>query len=1078
MALTVGELNGLITIDDRTVDPTLRRVEGALRQAGQHMGDDADRAGQQAGQQLGDGIVRGADGQLRDLRGNVADAVRDAGNAATPAARNAGEDAGNALGDGLADGAGDGADAAVGEVTSNLDKLKTVGAGIAATAGAAIGAALMGAISDYMEQGQIVGRLAASLGETPAEAQRYGKLAGKLYADAIVEDFQSAADTIGAVMGSGLVPADATNKQIESISRKVADLANTFDQDLPAVTNAATQLIRTGLAKNADEAFDLITKGFTSSANKADDFLDTINEYGTQFRKAGVDGSQAIGLLNQAIRAGARDSDIAADAIKEFSIRAVDGSKSTASGFKSLGLNADDMAKKFAKGGKTANGVLDLTLDKLRKVKDPVKQSQIAVELFGTQAEDLGQALFAMDPSKAVNALGQVGGAADKMGTALRDNAGTRLEQFKRGVQQGLVNFLGGTVLPKLTEVKVAAGHLWDDAGKGGQAGADRVVAFFGLVGQRLLAKAKELAPKFIAGLSQAGQQVADWIMSNPESALKIGAIAAGIALAIALLPVLVAGAIATAASLIVVGFTRRMISATNENLPKWLSAFANWITAKTAAIPGYFNQIGTAIGGWFGGLWSRYLSGPVNRQWNSFLNTVRALPGRAVGALAALAPSLTGVSNRSWQQFASAAASRAASFIGWVRGLPGRISSGMGSLGSLLYGKGQNVVQGLWNGISSMSGWIRGQLMSWAKSAIPGPIAKALGINSPSKVTKAQGRWIARGLVAGLTGNTKQVKSAATKLADIVRDSLSPGKRRSKALKLISVQSGALAKLANREAALATRMKTAQKRVSDLVKARDKLAADVKAGVLSGADITKQETGGWPQTAESILAGLRADTKAAQVFAKNLATLRKKGVRSDLIAQIAQAGVDQGAGSAAALATANSGQIKQINAQQSALVKAAGQAGSTAGNAMYGAGIQAAQGIVRGLQSQQKAIDKAMLRIAKGMSKAIRKALGIKSPSRVMALVGQYTAQGLIKGVEGQRSAVNRSMASLVETPAAGSWDMASSRARAAAAQKVIVEFRGSARGEDAYVLGKMRRGVKRVSGGDVQFAVSGRRS
>jgi len=1080
MALTVGELNGIISIDDRQVDPALRRAENALRQSGQRMGDDADRAGQQAGQQLGDGIVRGADGQLRDLRGNVVTAVRSAGNAATPAARRAGEDAGDALGDGLADGAGDGADAAVGEVTSNLDKLKTVGAGIAATAGAAIGAALVGAISDYMEQGQIVGRLAASLGQTPAEAQRYGKLAGKLYADAITEDFQSAADTIGAVMGSGLIPADATNKQIESISTKVADLANTFDQDLPAVTNAATQLIRTGLAKNADEAFDLIAKGFTTSANKADDFLDTINEYSVQFKRVGLDGKTSIGLINQAISKGARDSDQVADAIGQFGELALAGGKGVETAFKSIGLNADTIRKKLQKGGKSGQEALQLTTDALRDQTDKQTRLNAATALFGDPGTVMGDALFALDPAGAAAQAGmdKASGAAGRMGDALRDNAGTKVEQFKRGLQQGLVNFLGYTVLPKLTEVKVAAGHLWDDAGKGGKEGADRVISFFGIVGQRLVTKARELAPKFIAGLQQAGQDAANYILANPESALKIGLIAAAIAGAILLIPVLIAGALASSATLIMVGFTRKMISALNENLPKWLAAFGNWLNAQTAKIPGMFNGLGVAIGGWFAGLWSRYIAGPVSRQWNLFLGTVRALPGKAVGALAALAPSLTGVSNRAWQQFASAAASKATSFIGWVRGLPGRISSGVGSLGSLLYGKGQNVVQGLWNGISSMSGWIRGQLMSWARSAIPGPIAKALGIASPSKVTKAQGRWIARGLVAGLTGNTKQVKSAATKLADIVRDSLSPGKRRSKALKLISTQSGALAKLATREAALATRMKAAQKKVSDLVKARDKLAADVKAGVLSGADITKQETGGWPQTAESILAGLKADTQAAQVFAKNLALLRKKGVRSDLIAQIAQAGVDQGSSAAAALATANSGQIKQINAQQKALVTAAGQAGTTAGNAMYGAGIQAAQGIVKGLQSQQKAIDKAMLRIAKGMSKAIRAALGIKSPSRVMALVGQYTAQGLIKGVEGQRSAVNKSMASLVETPAAGSWDMASSRARAAAAQRVVVEFRSPARGEDAYLMGRMRRGVQRVSGGNVEFALSGRRN
>jgi len=1027
MALTIGELNALITIDDRPVDPALRRAERAMQRTGQRIGDDAEDAGRRSGQRLGDG---------------------------------------------LADGGEHGAEAAVGGIGEKLGGLQ----GLALGVGAAAGAALMSAFGDALEQGKITSRLGAQLGATGPEAQRYGKIAGQLYSKAITEDFQGAADTISAVMRAGIAPPDATNAQIQSIATKVHDLSDMFELDLGQTANAVGQMIKTGLAKDGTEAVDALMAGMQKMGPRADDIADTFNEYSTIFRQMGISGTQATGLLSQGLKAGARDTDVVADSLKEFVLLTQSGGKKVDDAFAKIGLNGKDMQAAFVEGGPKARKALDQVFDGLRNMKDGTDRNNTALTLFGTKSEDTQKALMALDPSEAVKSLGKVKGAAEGAGDALRDNAATKMTAFKRGLQQNVVEFIGGTVLPKFTELRGAVGHIWDDAGKGGQAGADRVVAFFGLVGQRLLVKARELAPKFIAGLSQAGQAVAEYISSNPEGALKLGLIAAAIAGAIILLPVLVAGSIAAAATLMMVAFTRKMISSLQENLPKWLTTFGNWLNAKTAQIPGMFNALGTAIGAWFAGLWSRYIAGPVSRQWNFFLASVRALPGRAVGALAALAPALTGVSNRSWQQFASAASARASAFIGWVRGLPGRISAGVGSLGSLLYRHGQQVVQGLWSGISSMGGWLRSTLIGWARSAIPGPIAKALGIASPSKVTAAQGRWIARGLVAGLTGSQKQVKAASNKLADIVRDSLS-GKRERNAIKRLNKDANSLVFLAGWDAKVASQLKTAKKKLDDLKKSRDKLATDVKNGVLSGANITQQDTGGWPQTAESILAGLRADTQAAQVFARNLATLRKKGVRSDLIAQIAQAGVEQGAGSAAALASANASQIKAINSQQSALVKAAGAAGATAGDAMYGAGIRAAQGLVKGLTSHQKYIEATMLRIAKGMSKAIRAALGIKSPSRVMALVGQYTAQGLVKGLDGEKAAVNRSMASLVEMPAAGSWDMASGRARAAAAQKVVVEFRGSTRGEDAYVLSKMRRSVKRVSGGDVQFAVSGRR-
>ncbi|MFD5874009.1 hypothetical protein [Streptomyces sp. NPDC060322] len=364
--------------------------------------------------------------------------------------------------------------------------------------------------------------------------------------------------------------------------------------------------------------------------------------------------------------------------------------------------------------------------------------------------------------------------------------------------------------------------------------------------------------------------------------------------------------------------------------------------------------------------------------------------------------------------------ATKATALVGYVAGLPGRLARGIGSLTSLLVEKGRNVVQGLWNGIAAMGPWIASKISGWAKSVIPGPIAKALGIASPSRVTAAQGRWIGRGLADGLTGSAKQVKAAAGKLADIVRSSMAPGKKRTNALKAISSKSQQLVALANKEVSLAARMKTATKSLADQIKARDKLAADVKKGVLDSANITANTSGG-QVSAQSILATLQQKMQQARQFAAQLATLRKKGIRSDLIAQIAQAGVEQGAGSAAALAAASSSQIKQINTTQAALTVAADQAGATAGTAMYGAGIQAAQGLVKGLKSQQKAIEKQMASIAKSMASSIKKALGIHSPSRLMAdEVGSMVPAGIVEGMADGQAPLDRAMADIVRPPSA----------------------------------------------------------
>lgn len=341
------------------------------------------------------------------------------------------------------------------------DRWKAALAGAGAAAGAVLAAATISAI----EKEKLGDRLSAQLGLSGKGAQQAGKVAGSLYSKAVVGSFEDGAAAVRAVMGSGLIPEKATTQAIEAITTKVSDLATTFDQDLGGAANAATQMIRTGLAKDAPEALDLLTKGLQSGADKAGDFLDTINEYSTQFRKAGLDGATAIGLLNQAIAAGARDSDIAADAIKEFSIRAVDGSKTSEDGFKALGLSAEDMASKFAQGGTAANGVLAITLDRLRGIKDPVLQSQTAVALFGTQAEDLGAALLAMDPTTAAAGLGKVAGAAQQVGDTIRGNTSTQIAILSRQLMSGVGVIVDRVVLPALTRL-IAGIRAVDDVGR------------------------------------------------------------------------------------------------------------------------------------------------------------------------------------------------------------------------------------------------------------------------------------------------------------------------------------------------------------------------------------------------------------------------------------------------------------------------------------------------------------------------------------------------------------------------------------------------------------------------------------
>ncbi|GGX01883.1 phage tail tape measure protein [Streptomyces chryseus] len=317
---------------------------------------------------------------------------------------------------------------------------------IAAGAGALFAAGFVEAVA----QDKSNAKLGAQMGLSEKESARLGKVAGSVYSKGYGESIDQVNLSLKELAQNGVTAVNAPKKDLEGLSKSALNLAETFDADVGGAARAAGQMMKTGLAANGKEAFDLITRGFQTGADKAGDLLDTLNEYGTQFRDLGLTGPQSIGLLTQGLKAGARDADIVADALKEFAIRAKDGSDTSAAGFKAIGLNAEKMTATFAKGGPGAAAALDTVLDRLRAVKDPAKQSQTAVALFGTQAEDLQDSLFALDPSKATAALGKVGGAADKMGKTLHGSATASFEVFKRKALQGVVGFMERNVLPKV----------------------------------------------------------------------------------------------------------------------------------------------------------------------------------------------------------------------------------------------------------------------------------------------------------------------------------------------------------------------------------------------------------------------------------------------------------------------------------------------------------------------------------------------------------------------------------------------------------------------------------------------------
>lgn len=285
--------------------------------------------------------------------------------------------------------------------------------------------------------------------------------------------------------------------------------------------------------------------------------------------------------------------------------------------------------------------------------------------------------------------------------------------------------------------------------------------------------------------------------------------------------------------------------------------------------------------------------------------------------------------------------------------------------------------------------------------------------------------------------------RKAAAKRADELRNQIGGVDKQTKAIraeiahaqtvertgsaiaKVIAADNAKLSALAKQRDGIAGKLKDAQGKLAGLQKSWADKKSQVSEGIMGGLTaVTAGNADGRPLNAADVLKSYEAQAKKAQQFSALLVQLKSKGLNSATLDQLAAAGVDGGYDSALALAGGSAGQIKQINSLQSQTKAAADKAGGAVADSMYGAGIKAAQGLVKGLQDQQKAIEAQMLAVAESMQKAIKKALGIKSPSRVFAEIGDFTGKGLALGVAGStRHAVKaaQDMASQVQAAARG---------------------------------------------------------
>ncbi|MCS4593558.1 phage tail tape measure protein [Brevibacterium sediminis] len=192
-----------------------------------------------------------------------------------------------------------------------------------------------------------------------------------------------------------------------------------------------------------------------------------------------------------------------------------------------------------------------------------------------------------------------------------------------------------------------------------------------------------------------------------------------------------------------------------------------------------------------------------------------------------------------------------------------------------------------------------------------------------------------------------------------------------------------------------------AQDKLDELKQIQSSVSSSIE-GRAYELDVSSQwaqdKNGTWQQTTG--VSGVRTNAAAAAAKVKGLAGKLKKlagmGYGGAILQEVAQAGsIDESITMADELLKGSSSDVKSINASYKDIAKYSKQAGAYVTEGFYSGGVNAAAGLVKGLESQQKTVEKTIEKIAKGMENSLKKALGIKSPSRVMYARGLDTAAG-----------------------------------------------------------------------------------
>ena len=334
----------------------------------------------------------------------------------------------------------------------------------------AVGTAAIKFSSDSQDAFQ---QFAAATGTATDEMGKYKDMINNVYKDNFGESINDVAEAMATVNQNMSYLDDSA---LQRCTEYAYTLSDTFGYDVAESTRAANSLIR-NFGIEANEAFNLIVQGSQNGLDFSGELLDSINEYAPQFKKMGMSADEMFSVFVNGAQNGAFNLDKIGDAVKENAIRAIDCSDTTAEGFKALGLDATETAKKFAAGGEAADEAFNQVIVGLSAMEDPIERNTAGVNLFGTMWEDLGPEVV-MSLSTTNDAIDMTRESMESLVNVKYDTLSGALGGLWRTIQVDVLQPIGNQLIPYVTKGINAIQKFTDKWNKLGPATQKTIVKF------------------------------------------------------------------------------------------------------------------------------------------------------------------------------------------------------------------------------------------------------------------------------------------------------------------------------------------------------------------------------------------------------------------------------------------------------------------------------------------------------------------------------------------------------------------------------------------------------------------------